>query len=76
VGWEARLIRELYYANERAGRAKVLPVVLPGQSADGIPSWLAPISCSHYTITDWSAAGTQGLRRYLFSCTVARYAEL
>jgi hypothetical protein len=66
VRWEARLIRDLYYANEGAGRAKVLPVVLPNQSTDGIPSWLAPASCTHYTVTEWTFAGAQDLLRYLF----------
>jgi SEFIR domain len=67
VRWEARLIRDLYYANESAGRAKVLPVVLPNQSTVGIPSWLAPASCTQYTVTDWTVDGAQDLLRYLFN---------
>ena len=37
VQWEARLIRDLFYADQEAGMARFVPVVLPGGSAADIP---------------------------------------
>ena len=44
VQWEARLIRDLFYADQEAGMRRFVPVVLPGGSAEDIPLWLAPAS--------------------------------
>ena len=42
VQWEARLIRDRFYADQDAGLQLVLPVVLPGCSADGHPVVAGP----------------------------------
>ena len=65
VQWEARLIREVFYANQEAGLQRVLPVVLPGSSADDIPLWLAPASATHYEVSDYTVAGAEKLLRVL-----------
>lgn len=65
VQWEARLIRELAYADSEAALAKVLPVVLPGRSTEDLPGWLGPYTCTHYLVSDFTAAGAQDLLKYL-----------
>jgi hypothetical protein len=65
VQWESWLIRDRFYANQRTGLRLVLPVVLPGCSADGIPSWLAPAAATYYTVTDYTVAGAEILLRAL-----------
>jgi hypothetical protein len=65
VQWEARLIREISYADNQAGLAKVLPVVLPGRSAAEIPLWLGPTTRTHYVVTHFTVAGADALLRYL-----------
>ena len=67
VQWEARLIREVFYTDQDAGLRRFLPVVLPGGSADDLPMWLAPVSASHYLVTDYSVAGAEKLYRLLTS---------
>jgi tetratricopeptide (TPR) repeat protein len=42
-----------------------LPVVLPGGSADDIPSWLIPAAATHYEVTDFTVAGAEFLLRAL-----------
>src|ERR1022692_27117 len=63
--WEARLIRERIYADQKAGLQVVLPVVLPGCSAADLPMWLAPMSATHYMISEYTAAGAEQLLRVL-----------
>jgi hypothetical protein len=65
VRWESRLLRELCYANHKVGLAKVLPIVLPGQSSADIPFWLGPTTRSYYVVSDFTLAGAAGLVRYL-----------
>jgi hypothetical protein len=65
VQWEARLIREVFYAAQNAGLQRVLPVVLPGCSTDDIPLWLAPTSASHYVVSAYTVAGAEQLLRVL-----------
>ena len=65
VQWEARLIRDRFYADQEAGLEPVLPVVLPGGSADDIPLWLGPASTTHYQVTEYTVAGAEGLLRLL-----------
>jgi CHAT domain/TIR domain len=67
VQWEARLIREVFYADQKAGLQRILPVVLPGCSADDIPLWLGPQSAAHYPVTGFTVAGTEKLLRLLTS---------
>ncbi len=63
--WEARLIRDLFYANQRTRLQRVLPVVLPGCSADDIPLWLAPAAATHYAVRDYTVPGAESLLRLL-----------
>jgi tetratricopeptide (TPR) repeat protein len=65
VQWEARLIRDLFYAGQQAGLQRFLPVVLPGCSADGIPLWLGPASTTHYIVGEYTVAGADKLLRLL-----------
>ncbi len=65
VQFEARLIRELFYADQEAGMARFVPVVLPGGSADDIPLWLAPASAAYYRVSEFTVAGAEDLLRVL-----------
>jgi len=65
VQWEARLIRDRFYADQRAGLQLVLPVVLPGCSPDDLPLWLAPASATHYEVGEYTVAGAEKLLRVL-----------
>ena len=65
VQWEARLIRDRFYADQDAGLQLVLPVVLPGGSAADLPLWLAPASATHYLVTGYTVAGAEALLRVL-----------
>src|SRR5580692_3813306 len=65
VQFEARLIRDRFYADQKAGMALVLPVVLPDCSADDLPSWLAPASAIRYEVSGYTVAGAEKLLRVL-----------
>lgn len=65
VQFEARLIRDLFYADQDAGIHRFVPVVLPGGSAGDIPLWLAPASASHYRVSEFTVAGADSLLRML-----------
>src|ERR1700722_10956641 len=52
VQFEARQIRDRFYADQAAGIEQVLPVVLPGGSAEDLPLWLAPASATVYRVAD------------------------
>ena len=61
VQWEARLIRDLFYSDQLAGLRRFLPVVLPGGSATDIPLWLSPAGATYYQVSEFTAAGADGL---------------
>ena len=65
VQFEARLIRDLFYADQEAGMARFVPVVLPGGSAEDIPLWLAPASAAYYQVSEFTVAGAEDLLRVL-----------
>ena len=65
VQWEARLIRDRFYADQRAGLEEILPVVLPGGSVADIPLWLGRVSTTHYEVTDYTVGGAERLVRVL-----------
>jgi hypothetical protein len=67
VQWEARLIRDLFYADQEAGLQRFVPVVLPGCSSDDIPLWLAPASATSYRVSEYTVAGAEKLLRLLTS---------
>jgi WD40 repeat protein len=63
--FEAGLIREEVYRDRPAAVDRFIPVLLPGYGVDDIPSWLGPMTSSHYQITDLSVAGAERLLRLL-----------
>jgi len=65
VQFEARLIRDRFYADQDAGLQLVLPVVLPGGSAGDLPLWLFPATTTHYPVTEYTTAGAERLLRTL-----------
>ena len=65
VQFEARQIRDRFYADQAAGIEQVLPVVLPGSSAEDLPLWLAPASATVYRVTACTLAGAEPLIRVL-----------
>ncbi|WP_322778931.1 effector-associated domain EAD1-containing protein [Frankia sp. Cas4] len=65
VQWEAGLVREVIYRDQRAGLLRVLPVVLPDATADDIPLFLRPYSTTHYQVDEISDAGLETLLRVL-----------
>jgi hypothetical protein len=60
---EAALLRERLHAERPTWTRKLLPVVLPGGSADHIPQFLQPHSASHYIVSEFSPAGIEELLR-------------
>jgi tetratricopeptide (TPR) repeat protein len=64
VQWEARLIRDAFYANQH-DLDRFVPVVLPGQSPGGMPDFLAPSSNTVYTVRDFTESGAESLLRLL-----------
>jgi hypothetical protein len=65
VQFEAALLRELLYADRDVWLPKMLPVVLPGGSTDGIPLFLGPNTCASYRVTEFTVAGADQLLRVL-----------
>jgi NB-ARC domain len=64
VQWEARLIRDAYYSNQYP-LDRFVPVVLPGQSVEGVPDFLAPRSSTIYYVQAFTVAGAEPLLRLL-----------
>ena len=65
VQFEASLIRDAFYGDQRAGRTRFLPVVLPGQGVEGIPVFLSPHAGTHYRVDSFDLAGLEKLVRVL-----------
>jgi len=64
VQWEARLIRDAFYRDQNA-LARFVPVVVPGQTIDGVPDFLAPATTTVYHVRDFTIAGAEALLRLL-----------
>ncbi|MET8850328.1 tetratricopeptide repeat protein [Amycolatopsis sp. NPDC004625] len=64
VQWEARLIRDAFYRDPHA-LDRFVPVVLPGQSLDGVPDFLAAASTTVYRVERFSLSGAESLLRLL-----------
>ncbi|WP_370971268.1 SEFIR domain-containing protein [Amycolatopsis sp. cg9] len=64
VQWEARLIRDAFYADQHALN-RFVPVVLPGQSAAGVPDFLSPAGSTVYHVSDFTVEGAEKLVRLL-----------
>ncbi|WP_460916864.1 CHAT domain-containing protein [Plantactinospora veratri] len=65
VRWEARLLKERWYADPEAGLRSILPVVLPDGDVDGLPDWLVPVGGSVYHVPELTATGVEELLRVL-----------
>lgn len=64
VQWEARLIRDAFYRDQRALN-RFLPVVLPGQTIDGVPDFLGPATSTVYHVCELTPTGVEPLMRLL-----------
>jgi hypothetical protein len=64
VQWEARLIRDAFYGDQQAV-GRYVPVILPGQTVDGVPDFLAPNTCTVYHVADFTVEGAESLLRVL-----------
>jgi outer membrane protein OmpA-like peptidoglycan-associated protein len=64
VQWEARLIRDAFYADQGA-LDRFVPVVLPGQSVEGVPDFLGPATSTVYTVRNFTKSGAEELLRFL-----------
>ena len=65
VQFEARLISEYFYRDQKAGIERFLPVLLPGVSAECIPDFLSPASATSYPVSSTSGDGCEALLRVL-----------
>src|SRR5215475_1554377 len=65
VQWEAGLIQVQLYADQQAGRQRVVPVVLPGGDPGDLPDWLTSASSTYYRVSDFSVPGAERLLRLL-----------
>ena len=63
VQFEAALIRNAFYADQRAGVGRFVPVVLPGQSVEDVPDFLTPATTTVYSVSEFTAAGVEALVR-------------
>ncbi|MET8845406.1 toll/interleukin-1 receptor domain-containing protein [Amycolatopsis sp. NPDC004625] len=61
VQWEARLIRDAFFADQRTLH-RVVPVVLPGRSEHDVPDFLGS---DVYPVTDFTLEGAERLLRLL-----------
>jgi tetratricopeptide (TPR) repeat protein len=64
VQWEARLIRDAFYRDQSALN-RFVPVILPGQTADGVPDFLAPATTTMYYVEQFTVDGAESLLRLL-----------
>jgi SEFIR domain/NB-ARC domain len=64
VQYEARMIRNLFYANQ-SDLQRFLPVVLPGGSTDDVPTFLSPAIATVYQVSAFTVLGAESLLRVL-----------
>jgi len=65
VQFEARLISEFFYRDQRAGIERFLPVLLPGVPKECIPDFLSPTAATSYQVNSTSGNGCEALLRVL-----------
>lgn len=65
VQWESALLRNIVYEDPAAAEEKIVPVVLPGGSADDLPLWLGPRTHGHFVVEDFTVDGAERLLRLL-----------
>lgn len=61
VQWEARLLRNLVYADAEAALERIVPVVLPGRSAGELPLWLSPYTDTVVSVDKFTEDGADEL---------------
>lgn len=66
VQWETRLIRDAFYTDQR-DLNRWIPVVLPGQTVEGVPDFLAPSITTVYHVREFTVVGAEALLRLLTS---------
>jgi hypothetical protein len=66
VQWESRLIRDKFYRDQQ-DLNRFLPVILPGQTIDGVPDFLTPATSTVYHVHDFTVTGIEELLRLLTS---------
>jgi WD40 repeat protein len=67
VRFESRLVADKLYNEDDAAFVKqVLPVVLPGRSADELPYWMTPRSRAYFEVDDFTAEGIDRILRHIF----------
>jgi hypothetical protein len=64
VQYEARLIREAFFRDQRR-LDRFVPVVLPGQDIDGLPDFLGPAISTVYRVSNFTVSGANALLRFL-----------
>lgn len=62
---ETRLIRDAFYADQKAVN-RFVPVVVPGQTVDDVPGFLAPATTTVYHVNSFTPSGTKPMLRLLF----------
>ena len=65
VQFEAHLIREYFYRDQKAGIERFLPVLLPGVPAECIPDFLSPTAATSYRVNSTNGDGCEALLRVL-----------
>jgi hypothetical protein len=71
VRWEGRMLRDRVYRDPDGALKWVVPVVLPGRSAEEIPGFLVPISETYFAVSEFTVAGAEKLLRFLPGAVVA-----
>jgi hypothetical protein len=62
---ETAVLRDLLYRDRATWLRRVLPVVLPGNSLDDLPTFTQPHSASHFVVEALTDAGAESLMRTL-----------
>lgn len=65
VRWEAAQLRKLVYEDPERALDRIVPVVLPGGSAENLPDWLGGSTTTVYEVRDFSPTGAERLLRLL-----------
>lgn len=62
---EMTVIRDLLHRDRATWTKKILPIVLPGGTVEGLPDFLGPYSVSHYPVRDLTPDGIEDLLRII-----------
>ncbi|MDS0140661.1 MULTISPECIES: TIR domain-containing protein [unclassified Amycolatopsis] len=64
VLWKARQVRDAFYADPNALK-RFVPLLLPGRSPGDVPEFLASVTSTVYSVSDFTVAGAEKLLRML-----------